>query len=122
MQQCQRLLQFRGEDNLLEPATVSWEFLEVTSAEPAGRAQEPGTVPASDSESIAAEEDTSNQKDLAKYDSRLLRRTASLHDDYLHRGSFLRALDFYTYAARVKRVRKPRTSATRPVAKHLFFL
>ena len=46
VQQCQRLLQFRGENNLLEPATVSLEFLEVTSAEPAGQAQEPGTVPA----------------------------------------------------------------------------
>ena len=53
-----------------------------------------------------------DDKDGLQYDSRLLRRTTSLHDDYLHRGPFRRAFNFYTSAARVTRIRKSEKRAS----------
>ena len=58
-----------------------------------------------------AEADDKEEDDAMLVQMRTLRQTTSTHDDWLHRGPYLRDLPFHTYAEYVDRVRVSRNSS-----------
>ena len=58
-----------------------------------------------------AEADDKEENDAMLVQMRTLRQTTSTHDDWLHRGPYLRDLPFHTYAEYVDRVRVSRNSS-----------
>lgn len=115
LKECIRLLD-GASTALIEPAAVNINAVEINEPDCDGYSQasdiEDPLGPDSPFDQDVAPSEPANVADRSEKEqqnekSTVLRTTTSLHDDWLHRGEFLRSMSFIAYASRMHRVRKP---------------